>query len=355
MIRRAFPLVLAALIGCGPPPKTMPSRLLPPEDSSLDHQTVPEDDDSRWPDGPIPPSGEPDEISTRVVKEATLPEARKGFQTKLIRRESANLPVEQPPADLFRVVKYPSPAGELAAYMTPDPKDGKKRPAIVWVGGGDCNTITDVWSEQPEEADESASQFRQAGVVMMFPSLRGGNQNPGVREGFFGEVDDVIAAGEFLRAQPHVDPARVYLGGHSTGGSLVLLVAAASDKYRAVFSFGPVGTIATYDFCGPKELVPCGIQDAREIELRGPNRWVNTIRVPTYVFEGTRGTNIRSLQWMAEYSTNSNVKYLPIKRADHFSLLAPMNTLIAKKILNDTGEKTNLTFSGAELAAVMKK
>ena len=29
---------------------------------------------------------------------------------------------------------------------------------------------------------------------MMFPSHRGGIDNPGQREGFFGEVDDILAA-----------------------------------------------------------------------------------------------------------------------------------------------------------------
>ena len=74
---------------------------------------------------------------------------------------------------------------------------------------------------------------------MMFPSLRGGNDNPGKKEGFLGEVNDVLAASEFLSRQEYVDPDRIYLGGHSTGGTLALLVAASTDKYRAVFSFGP--------------------------------------------------------------------------------------------------------------------
>src|SRR5690349_15974020 len=72
---------------------------------------------------------------------ASLPEARKGFQTKLVRRESANEPVETPPPQIFQQVEYDSPAGKLAAYLTPDPGDGKQHPAIVWITGGDCNTI----------------------------------------------------------------------------------------------------------------------------------------------------------------------------------------------------------------------
>ena len=59
--------------------------------------------------------------------------------------------------------------------------------------------------------------------IMMFPTLRGGNTNPGAREYLLGEVDDVLAAAEHLARLPYVDPQRIYLGGHSTGGTLALL------------------------------------------------------------------------------------------------------------------------------------
>jgi hypothetical protein len=34
-----------------------------------------------------------------------------------------------------------------------------------------------------------------------------------------------------------------------------------------------------------------------------------------------------------------------VKRANHFNLLAPLNRLIAEKILRDTGATRNLTFT----------
>ncbi len=291
------------------------------------------------------------ERGANVIVAATLPEARIGFETKLVSREKADEPVEQPPYELFQVVKYKSTVGDLAAYLTPDPKDGKKHPAIVWITGGDCNTIGDVWSEAPAKNDQSAAAYRKAGLVMMFPSLRGGNQNPGVREGFLGEVNDVLAATEFLRKQPHVDPSRVYLGGHSTGGTLALLVAASSDNYRAVFSFGPVGNPAGYG----GSFVYCDPNDPREMELRSPERWVNSIKCPTFVFEGTVGGNIDSLREMSKTSTNSNVRYLPVQGATHFDILAPVNKVISDRIFKDTGEKSNLAFSEAELTTLFKK
>jgi pimeloyl-ACP methyl ester carboxylesterase len=180
---------------------------------------------------------------------------------------------------------------------------------------------------------------------MMFPSLRGGNDNPGVKEGFFGEVDDVVAAAEFLGKQEYVDPKRVYLGGHSTGGTLVLLVAECSDRFRAAFSFGPVEDVSGY----PPEYTPFDTSNPREVELRSPGRWLHSIRVPTFVFEGTDRGNIDSMQEMARASTNPQAHFLPVRGANHFSILAPVNRLIAEKVLRDDGLECNLAFTGDEV------
>ena len=71
-----------------------------------------------------------------IGETASLTEARQGFKTKLVRRGDDREPVPDPPPSLFRTVRYDSPVGQLAAYLTPDPKDGKKHPAIIWITGG---------------------------------------------------------------------------------------------------------------------------------------------------------------------------------------------------------------------------
>ncbi len=277
----------------------------------------------------------------------SLADARKGFTTKLAKQQKSGEPVDEPPAKLFRKVQYDAPVGKCAAYLTPDPKDGKKHPAIVWITGGDCNTIDKgAWAAGRPDNDQSARQYRDAGIVMMFPSLRGGNQNPGVKENFYGEVDDVLAAAGYLAKQEYVDPNRIYLGGHSTGGTLVMLVAEVPNKFRAVFSFGPVNTITNY---GGQFTEAVNTDDPREVELRNPGKWLHSVQCPTFVFEGDQRGNLSSLQAMAESSTNPKAKFYPVKRAGHFSILAPVNKLIAQKILTDTGAETNLSFTEAEL------
>lgn len=277
----------------------------------------------------------------------SLVEARKGFQTKTIRGKAPQSPVDKPPPQLFHRVRYDSPAGSLAAYLTPDPKDGKKHPAIIWITGGDCNSIGEgCWREGPPQNDQSASPLRKAGLVMMFPSLRGGNDNPGVKEGFLGEVDDVLAAADFLAKQKYVDPNRIYLGGHSTGGTLVLLVAECSDRFRAVFSFGPANDVRGYD----PEYIPFDTSNPREAELRSPGRWLASIKSPTFVFEGAdQPGNIDSLQAMARSSTNPKVHFVPVPGRNHFSILAPANRVVADKIRGDNLPECNITFTAEEL------
>lgn len=282
---------------------------------------------------------------------ASLTEARRGLVTKLVPHPADKKPVAEPPPALFRVVRYDAPVGKLAAYLTPDPKDGKKRPAIVWITGGDCNSINDCWTEDPPSNDQSAAAFRKAGIVMMFPSLRGGNDNPGTKEGFLGEVDDVLAAADFLAKQPFVDPTRIYLGGHSTGGTLVLLAAECSDRFRAVFSFGPAEDVAGY---GP-DFMPFDTSNPKEIALRSPGRWLASVRSPVFVIEGTAQGNLDSLQAMRRASTNPNLHFLPVQGATHFSVLAPANRLLAAKILADTGTTTNIAIAEAELNRLFGK
>ena len=310
-------LVLFILAGCGPQQSPQPPTTLR---------------------GPAP--GQPD-------KGDSLVEARRGFKTKLVISPRDPEPVPDPPPKVFRTVRYESPAGRLAAYLTPDPKDGKKHPANIWITGGDCNSIGQgCWKEGPPSNDQSASAYREAGIPMMFPSLRGGNENPGVKEGFLGEVDDVLAAADFLARQEYIDPRRIYLGGHSTGGTLVLLAAECSNRFRAVFSFGPADEVAGY---GPQYL-PFVPSAPRELELRSPGRWLHSIQSPTFVFEGTSQGNVESLRAMQRASTNPLAHFYAVRGATHFSILATTNRLIAAKILRDDGPTTNLAFTEDELS-----
>ncbi len=282
----------------------------------------------------------------------SLADARRNYRTQLVRQTTDGHAIMTPPAKLFQTVSYPSSIGKLAAYLSADPRDGKKHPAIIWIFGGFSNSIDDgAWQPAPVDNDQSASAFRRAGIVMMYPSLRGGNKNPGFKEGFYGEVDDVLAAANYLSTQPFVDPNRIYLGGHSTGGTLALLASEMPNRFRATFAFGPVTSPRTY---GADE-VPFDVTNKTESMLRAPVYWMKDVSHPTFVFEGMdKPSNYTSLQILQKYSTNPNLHFLPVPRASHFSILAPTTKLIAQKIVQDTGATMNISFSQTELNGLMQ-
>jgi alpha/beta superfamily hydrolase len=275
----------------------------------------------------------------------SLRQARADHKTVLIKRIAYSGEAELPPKGDLERVKYPSPIGNLTAYISPDPGDGKKRPAIIWKFGGYSNGIgATAWEKATPDNDQSASTFRKAGIVTMYPSVRGGNGNPGSVELFYGEVDDLLAALDYLAAQPYVDPNRIYLGGHSTGGTLVLLAAEMTDRFRAVFSFGPVAKVTEHRI----RNFTYNSNDEQENRLRSPIYYLSDIRTPTFVIEGDNG-NIDSLHELSRYNKSSLVQFIEVQDEDHFSVLAPMNELLAQKILSDASDRSNIKITDAEV------
>lgn len=278
-----------------------------------------------------------------------LSEARRVFATKLTTPADGVAPDVPPISSGMRLVSYASNVATLPAYLSVVPQDGVKHPAIVWITGGDCNTIDGgVWGDPSPDNDQTARAFRQAGIVTMYPSLRGGNANRNAKEGFYGEADDVAAAARFLAAQPGVDPQRIYLGGHSTGGTLALLAAECYPKqFRAVFSFGPVDDVSLY---GGEIFPHLRNAERKEIQLRSPGYWVSYVGSPTFVFEGEESPNADCLRTMERNSKSPLTRFFIVPGADHFNVLAPVTRLVAQNILRDNQPQVNLVFTDADIA-----
>lgn len=281
-------------------------------------------------------------------------EEHDAFETRLMQKKTDDNPLYTPPEGVFDLVYYPSRAGDLAAYISSDPGDGQKHPLMIWLVGGWENSIDDTPFCYPQwENDQTGSAFWQSGILTMYPSFRGGNGNPGLYEDFFGEVDDIVSALEYAASLPYVDPDRIYLGGHSTGGTRALLAAEYTDRFRAVFSFGAVGEVESYN----RDFV-FDAGDAQECRMRSPIEWLDQIRTPTFLIEGEgkSGTgNAASLQKIDKRSENENIHCYLVNGADHFSVLGPVTWMLAQKILDDTGASSNISITQAELEAAMEQ
>lgn len=271
----------------------------------------------------------------------SLPDARRGFVTTLLVKRKTPDPVPQPPAG-FQLVRYRAPLGDFPAYVTVPPPGGGRHPALVWLAGGFSNSIgDDPWAPAKPDNDQSARAFPQAGIVTMYPSLRGGNGNAGYLEGLYGEVDDVVAAARYLAARPDVDPRRIYLGGHSTGGTLALLVAESDSGFRAVFAFGPVAGVGEYG----ADSLPFDYHNQKELFLRAPVLYLGAIESPTFVFEGTEEPgNIEPLRKMCSLCANPKVHFYEAPGLNHFSELAPVTPVVAAGIVRDTGAAPHFSF-----------
>lgn len=278
-------------------------------------------------------------------------EAHDAFETKLTEQWNDQDPIPEPPEGVFELDYYDSKVGKLAAYVSSDPDDGQKHPLMIWVVGGWGNSIDEfAWSYPDWENDQTASAFREEGILMMYPSFRGGNGNPGYYETLFGEVDDIVSAYEYAAALPYVDPQRIYLGGHSTGGTRVLLASEYTDKFRAVFSFGPVDEVKYHN----KTQFTFDTKNAEEYTMRSPIHWLSDVQNPTFIMEGKDG-NSSNLRNIEKKSDNDNIHCYVVDGADHFSVLAPVTRLVARKISEDTGSDLNITITDEELKEAMNQ
>jgi len=82
-----------------------------------------------------------------------------------------------------------------------------------------------------------ARELAARGMAALIFDLRGRGQSDGV----YGEdpVGDVLVAKALLARQPHVNPGRIAVVGHSMGGRLALLAAAQEQSIAAVVALAP--------------------------------------------------------------------------------------------------------------------
>jgi dipeptidyl aminopeptidase/acylaminoacyl peptidase len=119
----------------------------------------------------------------------------------------------------------------------------------------------------------------------MTPTLRGENGQPGSYTMFYDEVNDVLAAAEALAGLPYVDASHLYVAGHSAGGTLTLLAALTSTRFRAAASFS--GSPDQVAFArGQSELVPFNPADQKEYQMRSPLAFPRSFKCPTRLYYG---------------------------------------------------------------------
>ena len=268
-----------------------------------------------------------------------------------------------PRVKVYEAVNYPSKVGLLAAYKTRDPSDGKKHPCIVWAHGGFGGISPIDLFYQTAFNDQSPERFRRAGFVILFPSWRGENTNPGKFELFGGEVDDLVSAVDYAHKLSYVDPDRIYLIGYDSGGSLALLAAELGVSVRLVISLG-----GTPDLSGgiPQNPIdettihyaPFDFQDKRQIFLRSPVNFVADLKIPTWYIEGQFSADLWQQAHEMEVQAkkyNAPFQTAFVQMADHFAFQRPAKRLLVEKLQADTGKAISFSLTKTEANGIYQK
>jgi dipeptidyl aminopeptidase/acylaminoacyl peptidase len=177
-------------------------------------------------------------------------------------------------------IVFPSGNLRLRAWIgRSEKKSHRKSPAVLFLHGGFCFDISD-W--------QVTQAFRDAGFVVMIPELRGEDGQPGNFTMFYDEVDDVMSAADYLRTQPDIDNERVYLAGHSTGGTLTMLSAMAYSHFAAAASFSgsPDSVGYTRHALVSGGQIPFDYTDPMELQVRSARVYASSFKCPVRIYYG---------------------------------------------------------------------
>ena len=219
------------------------------------------------------------------VQNADYSEVRKQFKTTLIkqdgspRKTKSTDSVDVPPAGVTQFL-FKSGNLTLKAWMNmPGEKSNKKYPAVVFLHGGFSFGKGDWDMTKP---------FRDSGFIVIAPMLRGENGQPGIFSMFYDEVNDVIAAAKYARQQSFIDKEKIYLAGHSVGGTLTLLTAMSTKYYNKAASFSGSPDQVIYCKYGiPAKIIPFDTLNAKEFEMRSPLAYAGSFKCPVRIYYGT--------------------------------------------------------------------
>lgn len=206
---------------------------------------------------------------------------RTHFRTKLLQKGPAPDKYETlvAPPDGDQIF-YRSGAGselELVAWVSQYKRTRQPKPAVLFLHGGNAMGMGHWNLMKP---------YMDAGFVVMMPSVRGENGQMGNFSGFYDEVDDVLAAADRMAHLPGVDQNRLFIAGHSIGGTLTMLASMSTHKFRAAAPIS--GNPDAFRFFNryPQDI-RFDDSNEREFEVRTALCYAESFKCPLRVMHGT--------------------------------------------------------------------
>ncbi|MEX2238782.1 MAG: S9 family peptidase [Dehalococcoidia bacterium] len=174
------------------------------------------------------------------------------------------------------------------------PAAGEQKPALVYAHGGPTWASKDSWRRDMQ-------CLAAAGFALIAPNFRGSTGfGPDFRKANVldlggKDLEDCVAAAEWLRRQPGIDPARIGITGGSYGGYLTLQ---ALVRYPQTFACG-VGIVPVADWVQDYELADASFRfydvyffggtPEEKPELyreRSPITFIQDLKAPLFISAG---------------------------------------------------------------------
>ena len=208
----------------------------------------------------------------------------------------------------FSKIRYRSKAGDMdvPAYLfAPLQKRGARgHAAMVWVHGG----VHGDWSQTMLPFVKEAVQ---KGYVIVTPDYRGSNGYGAAHYNAIDyggkELDDVMAAYDYLKTLPYVDPDRVGIMGWSHGGFITsLIVMREQTPFKAAAAIVPVTNLVfRLGYKGPSYQRSFATQSAlrglphekrEEYIKRSPLYQVEKLNIPILVHVATNDEDVNYVE-----------------------------------------------------------
>jgi dipeptidyl aminopeptidase/acylaminoacyl peptidase len=232
--------------------------------------------------------------------------------------------------------EYTGPLGQMKAIATPVRSDGKRRPALVYLGGDFRGLIDGFDIRDHENYDTSAVSFLERDIVVYLPTLRAQNGNPGNFECHFGEVDDIIAALEAVRQRPDIDPDQIYLFGYGPSATDVILASCLTDIPKQVIALSGCVQMNWFfeTYAGYRGFEPFDPTSKFELRMRSPISFTREIKVPVLHIDAKHSPHSYYANYMWGLAQDYEVPYRAtiIPDAMPTFILRPVKDMIAERI-----------------------
>lgn len=212
-------------------------------------------------------------------------------------------------------VRLPGADGvTLGGYLFKPEAGQPPHPALVLLHGFGRN----AWTER-----HLAELAAASGYKVLSLALRGWLGSDGDSDQGLHQPDDVVAAIDWLRRLPSVDPGRIGLIGSSMGGQIALLTAARRPAIRCVAALFPPTDLEHWYVANP-HMQPYldDLTDVAGLRYRSPIHHVHDIDAPVLLMHGDADENVpldQSLR-MAETlrDAGKEAELLIVAGASHF-------------------------------------